>query len=141
MTGFSVKAYLRMRFFNGENMKIAMLSVLVGAVMMTGCASVQRISGVGHAETPLAHILKLKPELKNELVTTEIRQYFDKAESPTVGVVKVTETNLMDDSVKTIRTIYNFNLVQGKWMLAKTSQEYQCHRAKNKTKFQTAKCP
>ena len=117
---------------------LAVMGMAVG-IAMTGCATTQKLLPMG-SDTPLAQILKLKPELKNELVTAEVRQYFNRVENPTVGVVKVTETNLMDDSIKSIRTTYNFKLSDGKWVLVNNKQEYQCHRGKNTKTFQTAKC-
>lgn len=121
-------------------MKIRLLLSLLGAGLMTGCATTQSFLPMGN-DTPLAQILKLKPELRNELSTVEIRQYFNRVENPTAGEVKVTETNLMDDSVKSIRTTYSFKLNDNKWTLLAQKQEFQCLRGKNKNKFQTAKCP
>jgi hypothetical protein len=46
----------------------------------------------------LAQVLKERPDLRNELATVEIRQYFNTVESPTAAEVKVTETGLLDDS-------------------------------------------
>lgn len=118
---------------------LAVLGV-ASVIALSGCATTQKLLPRS-AETPMAQILKLKPELKDNLVTTEIRQYFNRVENPTVGVVKVTETNLMDDSIRSIRTTYNFKWMDEKWVMANAKQEYQCHRAKSKTQFQTAKCP
>jgi len=55
--------------------------------------------------------------------------------------VKVTETGLMDDSVRSVRTIYRFKHVEGDWERTSTQKEYQCARGKNTKTFQTAKCP
>ena len=110
--------------------------------MIAGCATTQKIvSKVGSSATPLDQVLKERPDLSKELSTVEIRQYFNRVESPNAGQVKVTETGLMDDSVKSIRTVYSFKLVDGEWNRVNTQKEYQCQRGKNTKTFQAAKCP
>lgn len=110
--------------------------------MLAGCATTQKIvSKVSSPDTPLNQVLKERPELRQELSTVEIRQYFNRVESPNAGQVKVTETGLMDDSVKSIRTVYSFKLVDGEWNRVNTQKEYQCQRGKNTKTFQAAKCP
>lgn len=79
--------------------------------------------------------------MRKELATVEIRQYFNSIESPTAAEVKVTETGLMDDSVRSIRTVYRFKRMDGDWERTSTQKEYQCQRGKNTKTFQTAKCP
>lgn len=110
--------------------------------MLAGCATTQKIvSKVGSSATPLDQVLKERPDLRKELSTVEIRQYFNRVESPNAGQVKVTETSLMDDSVKSVRTIYSFRLVDGEWNRVNTQKEYQCQRGKNTKTFQATKCP
>lgn len=123
-----------------------MLRVLAAAVIcagvLSGCATTQKIvNKVGTSETPLAQVLKERPDLRKDLATVEIRQYFNRVESPTAAEVKVTETGLMDDSVRSVRTIYRFKHVDGDWERTSTQKEYQCQRGKNTKTFQTAKCP
>lgn len=119
---------------------IAVSALCVG--MLAGCATTQKIvSKVGSSATPLDQVLNERPDLRKELSTVEIRQYFNRVESPNAGQVKVTETGLMDDSVKSIRTIYSFRLVDGDWQRVNTQKEYQCQRGKNTKTFQSAKCP
>ena len=119
---------------------IAVSALCVG--MLAGCATTQKIvSKVGSSATPLDQVLKERPDLRKELSTVEIRQYFNRVESPNAGQVKVTETGLMDDSVKSIRTIYSFRLVDGDWQRVNTQKEYQCQRGKNTKTFQSKKCP
>lgn len=89
-------------------------AVCVG--LLSGCATTKElVNKVGSSDTPLAQVLKERPDLRNELATVEIRQYFNTVESPTAAEVKVTETGLLDDSVKSVRTVYNFKLVDGDW--------------------------
>ena len=110
--------------------------------ILSGCATTQKIvQKVGNSETPLAQVLKERSDLRKELSTVEIRQYFNRVESPTAAEVKVTETGLMDDSVKSIRTVYRFKNVEGDWERTSTQKEFQCARGKNTKTFQTANCP
>ncbi|WP_104503652.1 hypothetical protein [Acinetobacter indicus] len=113
------------------------------AIAVTGCATTQNIVSkvTPSAETPLAQVLKERPDLRKQLATVELRQFFNNVESPTAAQVKVTETGLMDDSVRSIRTIYNFKLVDGDWEKVKTEKSYQCLRGKNTKTFQKAVCP
>lgn len=83
----------------------------------------------------------MRPELQKDLATVEIRQFFNRVENPSIGQVKVTETGLQDDSIKSIQTIYHFSLENDKWQLTKTDESYKCARGKNTKTFQTAKCP
>ena len=118
---------------------IAVSALCMG--MLAGCATTQKIvSKVGSSATPLDQVLKERPDLRKELATVEIRQYFNRVESPNAGQVKVTETGLMDDSVKSVRTIYSFKLVDGDWKKIDTEKSYQCMRSKNTKAFQKAKC-
>ena len=110
--------------------------------ILSGCATTQKIvHKVGNTDTPLAQVLKERSDLRKELSTVEIRQYFNSVESPTAAEVKVTETGLMDDSVRSVRTIYRFKHVEGDWERTSTQKEYQCARGKNTKTFQTTKCP
>jgi hypothetical protein len=110
--------------------------------VFSGCAAAQKIAHKdGSSDTPLAQVLKERPDLRKELATVEIRQYFNRVESPTAAEVKVTETGLMDDSVRSVRTIYRFKNVEGDWEHTSTQKEYQCQRGKNTKAFQTAVCP
>ncbi|MEX5439992.1 hypothetical protein WCE01_07515 [Acinetobacter indicus] len=113
------------------------------AIAVTGCATTQNIVSkvTPSAETPLAQVLKERPDLRKQLATVELRQFFNNVESPTAAQVKVTETGLMDDSVRSIRTIYSFKLVNGDWEKMKTEKSYQCLRGKNTKTFQKAVCP
>ena len=109
--------------------------------MLSGCATTQNlVSKVSSSDTPLAQVLKERSDLRKNLSTVEIRQYFNNVESPTAAEVKVTETGLLDDSVRSIRTVYSFKHIQDDWKLVNTKKEYQCMRGTNKG-FQTNRCP
>lgn len=109
--------------------------------LLSGCATTQNlVNKVSGSETPLTQVLKERPDLRKDLATVEIRQFFNSVESPTVGQVKVTETNLLDDSVRSIRTIYSFKNVNDDWTLVGTEKSYQCSRGKNTKSFQKNKC-
>ena len=127
----------------GEKMMLRLLAVSALCLsVLSGCAAAQKIAHKeGNSDTPLAQVLKERPDLRKELATVEIRQYFNRVESPTAAEVKVTETGLMDDSVRSIRTIYRFKNVAGDWERTSTQKEYQCQRGKNTKAFQTAVCP
>lgn len=114
----------------------------LGLALMSGCATTQNVvSQLTPSHTPLSQVLKLRPELQKDLATVEIRQFFNRVENPSIGQVKVTETGLMDDSVKSIQTIYHFNLDNDQWQLNKTDESYKCARGKNTKTFQKVKCP
>lgn len=108
--------------------------------ILSGCATTQNIvNKVSSSGTPLAQVLSERSDLRKDLSTVEIRQYFNQVENPTAAEVKVTETGLLDDSVKSIRTIYRFKNVNDDWKLIDTQKAYQCARGKNKG-FQSARC-
>lgn len=114
---------------------------LITLGLLSGCATTQNlVNKFSGAETPLAQVLSQRSDLRKNLSTVEIRQYFNQVESPTVAEVKVTETGLMDDSVRSIRTLYSFKNVKENWTLVNTKKEYQCARGSNKG-FQSGKCP
>ena len=114
---------------------------VVLALGLTGCQTTQDvISKVHTPSTPLEQVLKQRSDLLNELATVEIRQYFNRVENPTSAEVKLTETGLMDDSVGSIRTVYNFKLEGRNWVEVAKKEEYKCVRGKNTKTFQTAKC-
>ena len=59
-------------------------AVCVG--LLSGCATTKElVNKVGSSDTPLAQVLKERPDLRNELATVEIRQSFNTVESPTVA--------------------------------------------------------
>ena len=122
--------------------KLICLSLL-STLVFTGCATTQKlVSQVsGGSDTPIAQVLNERSDLRKNLSTVELRQYFNQVENPTVAEVKLTETGLMDDSIKSIRSIYRFKNVDGQWQRIDKTQEYQCLRGKNTKTFQTAKCP
>ncbi|MFW2148308.1 hypothetical protein ACK2M2_09240 [Acinetobacter sp. TY1] len=122
--------------------KLICLSLL-STLVFTGCATTQKlVSQVsGGSDTPIAQVLNERSDLRKNLSTVELRQYFNQVENPTAAEVKLTETGLMDDSIKSIRSIYRFKNVDGQWQRIDKTQEYQCLRGKNTKTFQTAKCP
>ncbi len=118
----------------------ALVGIMTG-LGLTGCQTTQDvISKVHTPATPIEQVLKQRSDLLNELATVEVRQYFNRVENPTSAEVKVTETGLMDDSVNTIRTVYNFKLEGRTWIQVAKKEEYKCARGKNTKTFQTAKC-
>ncbi len=124
--------------------KLICLSLL-STLVFSGCATTQKlvsqVSGNGSSDTPIAQVLNERSDLRKNLSTVELRQYFNQVENPTAAEVKLTETGLMDDSVKSIRTVYRFKNVDGQWQHIDKTQEYQCLRGKNSKTFQTEKCP
>ena len=116
---------------------------LLSTLVFTGCATTQKlVSQVsGGSDTPIAQVLNERSDLRKNLSTVELRQYFNQVENPTAAEVKLTETGLMDDSIRSIRTVYRFKNVGGQWQRIDKTQEYQCLRGKNTKTFQTAKCP
>ena len=112
------------------------------SLTMTGCATTKNVISKVHGnDTPLEQALKLHPELRKELATVELRQYFNRVESPTAAEVKITQTGLMDDSVTVNRFIYSFKLNDGKWEQVNKKTEYKCARGKNTKTFQAGLCP
>lgn len=113
---------------------------ILSVVLLSGCATTQNlVNKVNGSETPIAQVLSERSDLRKNLSTIEIRQYFNRVENPTAAEVKVTETGLLDDSVRSIRTIYRFKSVNDDWQKVSSQEEYQCSRGKNKG-FQTEKC-
>ncbi|TCH62157.1 hypothetical protein [Acinetobacter sp. ANC 4862] len=125
-------------------LRLLSTSIICLGLMTTGCATTKKLASkvsLGSSDTPLQQVLKARPDLRKDSATVEIRQYFNSAESPTAAQVKVTETGLKDDSVRSIRTTYSFKNVEGDWKKTGMQTEYQCQRSKNSKAFQTAKCP
>lgn len=121
---------------------LAVTTLGLGA-MTSGCTTTQKVIAKvqSSSDTPLDQVLKMRPDLREELATVEIRQFFNRVESPTVGQVKVTETGLMDDSVRSIQTIYHFRKEEKNWKMHNTEKLYQCVRGSNTKTFQKAVCP
>ncbi|RJL68908.1 hypothetical protein [Acinetobacter radioresistens] len=113
-------------------------SLLLG--VMSGCATTSKLMNF-KSDTPIQQVLEERPELLKDLATVEIRQFFNNIERPTAAQVKVTETGLKDDSVRSVRTIYSFKHIENNWKLVNTQRSYQCMRSKNTKSFQAAQCP
>ena len=113
-------------------------SLLLG--VMSGCATTSKLMNF-KSDTPIQQVLQERPELLKDLATVEIRQFFNNIERPTAAQVKVTETGLKDDSVRSVRTIYSFKHIENNWELVNTHRSYQCMRGKNTKSFQAAQCP
>ncbi len=125
-------------------LRLLSTSIICLGLMTTGCATTKKLASkvnLGSSDMPLQQVLKARPDLRKNSATVEIRQFFNSVESPTAAQVKVTETGLKDDSVRSIRTTYSFKNVDGDWKKTGTQTEYQCQRSKNSKAFQTAKCP
>ena len=129
----------------GLNNMLRILAVITLAfgVMGSGCTTTQQVIAKvqSSSDTPLEQVLKMRPDLRKELATVELRQFFNKAETPTIGQVKVTETRLKDDSVRSVQTIYYFSRKNGSWKLDNTDRSYRCMRGVNTKTFQKAVCP
>ncbi|MHC3984643.1 hypothetical protein [Acinetobacter sp. TW_SC_4] len=124
-------------------LRLLAVTILGLGVMTSGCTTTQKVitKVQSSSDTPLDQVLKMRPDLREELATVEIRQFFNRVESPTVGQVKVTETGLMDDSVRSIQTIYHFRKEEKNWKMHNTEKLYQCIRGSNTKTFQKAVCP
>lgn len=124
-------------------LRLLAVTILGLGVMTSGCTTTQKVIAKvqSSSDTPLDQVLKMRPDLREELATVEIRQFFNRVESPTVGQVKVTETGLMDDSVRSIQTIYHFRKEKKNWKMHNTEKLYQCVRGSNTKTFQKAVCP
>ena len=124
-------------------LRLLAVTILGLGVMTSGCTTTQKLIAKvqSSSDTPLDQVLKMRPDLREELATVEIRQFFNRVESPTVGQVKVTETGLMDDSVRSIQTIYHFRKEEKNWKMHNTEKFYQCARGSNTKTFQKAVCP
>ena len=124
-------------------LRLLAVTILGMGVMTSGCTTTQKVIAKvqSSSDTPLDQVLKMRPDLREELATVEIRQFFNRVESPTVGQVKVTETGLMDDSVRSIQTIYHFRKEEKNWKMHNTEKLYQCVRGSNTKTFQKAACP
>ncbi|MGN9712222.1 hypothetical protein ACG9WQ_002290 [Acinetobacter variabilis] len=124
-------------------LRLLAVTILGLGVMTSGCTTTQKVIAKvqSSSDTPLDQVLKMRPDLREELATVEIRQFFNRVESPTVGQVKVTETGLMDDSVRSIQTIYHFRKEEKNWKMHNTEKFYQCARGANTKTFQKAVCP
>ena len=124
-------------------LRLLVVTILGLGVMTSGCTTTQKVIAKvqSSSDTPLDQVLKMRPDLREELATVEIRQFFNRVESPTVGQVKVTETGLMDDSVRSIQTIYHFRKEEKNWKMHNTEKLYQCVRGSNTKTFQKAACP
>lgn len=123
--------------------RILAVATLAFGILGSGCATAQQVIAKvqSSSDTPLEQVLQLRPDLRKELATVELRQFFDKIESPTIGQVKVTETGLMDDSVRSVQTIYYFKREDNSWMLQNAEKLYRCARGSNTKAFQKAVCP
>ncbi|MGE8538196.1 MAG: hypothetical protein ACN6NI_02840 [Acinetobacter sp.] len=124
-------------------LRLLAVTALGLGMMMSGCATTQQVIAKvqSTSDTPLDQVLKMRPDLRKELATVEIRQFFNNVESPTVGQVKVTETGLMDDSVRSIQTIYHFKKEEKNWKMQNAEKLYRCMRGANTKTFQKAVCP
>lgn len=124
-------------------LRLLTVAVLGLGMMTSGCATTQQVIATvqSSSDTPLDQVLKMRPDLRNELATVEIRQFFDQVEAPSIAQVKVTETGLMDDSVKTVQTLYHFRKQEKNWKLHDTEKFYRCARGDNTRTFQKAVCP
>ncbi|MGQ0473746.1 hypothetical protein [Acinetobacter variabilis] len=124
-------------------LRLLAVTILGLGAMTSGCTTTQKVIAKvqSSSDTPLDQVLKVRPDLREELATVEIRQFFNRVESPTVGQVKVTETGLMDDSVRSIQTIYHFRKEEKNWKMHNTEKLYQCVRGSNTKTFQKAACP
>lgn len=135
-----------MSFFYGEDflmLRLLSTSIICLGLITTGCATTKKLASkvsLGSSDTPLQQVLKARPDLHKNSATVEIRQFFNSVESPTAAQVKVTETGLKDDSIRSMRTVYSFKLVDGDWKKIDTEKSYQCMRSKNTKAFQKAKC-
>lgn len=140
-------------------MKNLISVIALSLVVLSGCSTTQKVMDsvgsrksvetkpviapkpiVEQNKTPLAQVLNERSDLRRDLATVEIRQYFNRVENPSVAEVKVTETGLLDDSIKSVRTVYSFKNVDGKWSRVETKKEYQCARGSDTTTFQSKKC-
>ena len=129
-----------------DNLMVRILGLTAALLSLTACATTENLmhkaKGVVHASsTPLEQVLKTQPNLASELNALEIRQVFNRVESPTAAQVTVLESGLMDDSVSAIRTTYQFKFIDEQWNLVDKKAAYKCSRGKNTKTFQTAVCP
>lgn len=113
---------------------------------LAACATTENLmhkakEAVSTSHTPMQQVFKAQPHLQSNLNSVEIRQVFNRVESPTVAQITVLESGLMDDSVTAIRTTYQFKLLNEQWNLVDKKASYKCSRGENTKTFQTSLCP
>lgn len=122
-------------------MKIKICVTALSLLWMTGCATTpQFFASKPQDMTPLQQIIKAHPQLPEQQHNLSIRQVFNRAEAPTAAKVVVLEQGLLDDSVSSIRSTYQFKRQEEKWKLITEKKEYMCRRGENTKSFQTAVC-
>ena len=135
-------------------MRALMATALLCSLGLVGCNSIQGLyhkeeknaaattqTVVTSAQTPLQQLMQLQPELVTAVHPIAIQQVFNQAESPSAAQISVLQTGLLDDSVQAIRSVYQFKLQDGRWILKNTETSYQCQRGTNSKRFQKALCP
>ena len=125
---------------------LRVLALAAVCVSLSACATTENLltkaKGVVYSSyTPLEQVLKAQPNVESELNSVEIRQVFNRVESPNAAQVTVLESGLMDDSVSAIRTTYQFKLMDKEWNLVDKKAAYKCSRGDNTKTFQAALCP
>lgn len=135
-------------------MKKILSAAFVFSLTLSGCQSVQGVfkgqkSKLPHgvqqpnqktSTSPLAQILKLQPDLLDEVKQSSIQQVFNQNVNPTAAQVTVIQSGLMDDAVSATRTIYQFKKNHNQWFVVNAARSYQCARHSLSNEFQTALC-
>lgn len=127
-------------------MRVIMAAIVICGLGLVGCQSAQQPVEVistpqaPDAEMPLHQVLRLEPSYARSESPISIQLTYNSVDAPTAAQVKVLQTDRLDDSVNSIRSIYKFELQDGQWVLKNTETSYKCQRGPNTKKFQTALC-
>lgn len=80
--------------------------------------------------------------MSDELSDIEIKQtLIDSVENPALVKIVLVQSNLLDDSVSSIRNTYEFKKSDQEWKLEQKETDYLCLRGENTTNFQSNLCP
>ena len=114
--------------------------VFASLALISACTTAVPQNQTTAISSPVALVWQKRPDLRSTTHTVEIMQRFNRVEAPDQAEVWVTESHLLDDSVKAIRMRYTFQYQQNTWQQVDLEAEYLCHRGEQQTEFKAKTC-
>ncbi len=97
---------------------------------------------IEYQSTPLAIVLMDRALLDNdEFSNMTLTQQVNHIENPNQILITLTESDLLDDSILAIQSVYDIHKNEQGWFLQEKQVSYQCRRGENITLFSKKICP
>lgn len=118
-----------------------MRALILGSLCLSLCSLSLADTSTSTANTPLEAVLAVNNVVsQTELANVTITQTLNRVEGADQATVTLIESNLLDDSIAAIKTVFFLARNEAHWTIEQTHQFQQCRRGPMTDRFTQKRC-